>query len=78
MAKRFTPRTAQQWASVLPRYIGMLGLIACAIFWAITDRLEPFLFTGFMGMVGIGQGVEALLAFKPPPEVSPEAPDEDA
>lgn len=75
MPRRITPRSASEWAAVLPRYLGMLGVVVSAGFWMATGRLEPVLFTGFLGLIGVGHGFEALAALKQAPPVPPPTPD---
>lgn len=53
----------------------MAGVVASFIFWMLTDRLEPVLFTGFIGLIGVGQGIEAYAALKTAPPVPPPLPD---
>lgn len=65
-APKLTARTAAEWAAVLPVWLGMLGLVFCAIFWAITNRIEPSLLTVFGGLLAAGQGAQALQALKAP------------
>lgn len=49
-----------KWFPVIMRYGGFLGEVGSAIFWAITNRLEPTLVTSFGVMMGLGGGLEAL------------------
>lgn len=66
--RRITPRSAAEWASVIPVWLGIFGLVFCALFWALTDRIEPALLTAFGGILAAGQGAQALQALKDPPE----------
>lgn len=43
-----------------------------AIFWTVTNRIEPSLLATFGGMAGVGQTIEVLAAMKTAPQ--PEAP----
>lgn len=70
-----TPRSASEWAAVLPRYLGMAGVIFCAIVWLLADRLEPALLASFGGLIAVGQGAEALAALKSAPPAPPPVPD---
>jgi hypothetical protein len=77
---QFTPRTAGEWASVLPTYFGMAGLIACFAVWALTNRVEPLFVTTFGGLLAIGAGAKALdtLRQPPAPPIPPGDPPADA
>lgn len=59
-------RNAQEWGAVLPQWLGMLGLIFCAVFWALTPEhiISGLLVSAFIGLIGVGQGAEALAAIK--------------
>lgn len=48
------------WFPLFVKYGGLVGVIFMAVFWAITHRLEPTLLTFFGGMMGLGEGLEAL------------------
>lgn len=73
--RRITPRSAAEWASVVPVWLGIAGLTFCAIFWAFTDRIEPALLTAFGGILAAGQGAQALQALKEVPErLQPKTP----
>lgn len=74
-----TPKTASDWASALPRWLGMLGLIACFAVWILTGRVEPLFVTAFGGLLAVGQGADALAELREPPTppVPPADPTED-
>ena len=71
-----TPRSAAEWAGVLPRYLGMLGLVFCAVVWLLADRIEPALLAAFGGLLAVGQGAEAVAALRSPPPVDTQVPPE--
>jgi len=62
-----TPRSAQEWLALAPTVIGAVGLVTLGIFWMATGRVDQFLITTFGGLLGIGQGAQALAALKAPP-----------
>lgn len=66
---RFTPRGASEWGSVLPAWLGMLGLIACFAVWALTRShiVEPLFVTTFGGLLAVGAGAKALDTLRQPP-----------
>lgn len=68
-------RLADTWAPILTRYLGMVGIVFCAVVWALTGRLEPVLLAAFGGLIGIGQGADAIRSMKDPPPVPPPLPD---
>lgn len=68
-------RLADTWAPILTRYLGMAGVIFCAVVWATTGRLEPVLLAAFGGLIGIGQGADAIRSMKDAPPVPPPVPD---
>jgi hypothetical protein len=49
-----------KWFPVVMRYGGFFGEMGSAIFWVLTNRLEPALLTSFGVMMGLGGGLEAL------------------
>ena len=54
-----TPRRRDNfldWFPVVSQYLGVLGLIFCAIVWLLTDRLEPTLLGAFGTLLGLSQG----------------------
>jgi len=55
---------------VLPQFLGMVGLIVCFVFWAVTGRLEPLLLSAFGGLIFVGQAGEAAAGMRqrPPPK----------
>ena len=55
---RFTPRSAEEWAGVLPKWLGMTGLAASFLFWMLTGRYEPAFLTAFGGLLLGGQALE--------------------
>lgn len=59
-----TPRSAAEWGAVLPVWLGAVGLVFCAVFWAVTGRVEPSLLMAFGGSVTVGQGAQALAALR--------------
>jgi hypothetical protein len=65
--RRITPNTASEWAAALPRWLGMLGLVACFIVWVATGRVEPLFVTAFGGLLAVGQGADALTTLRDPP-----------
>jgi hypothetical protein len=72
MAPGITPRTAQEWGAVVPQWIGIAGLIFCAVFWAATSRIEPLLLSAFGGLIFVGQAGEAVVQLRrEPPTVAP-------
>lgn len=71
-------RSAQEWGAVLPQWLGMAGLVFCALVWLTTSRIEPLLLTAFGGLIFVGQAGEAVVTLKrsppdqrPPVESSP-------
>lgn len=76
MANGRSPReTAEEWGPVLTLYLGMATLIFCAIFWAFTNRLEPYLLATAGGLLGTSQGLDAIAGMKRPPPAPPPIPD---
>jgi hypothetical protein len=82
--RRLTPRSASEWASALPRWLGMLGLVACFLVWTVTGRVEPLFVTAFGGLLAVGQGADAMTELRNPPtppvppgDPLPEAADTD-
>lgn len=69
---RLSPRSAGEWGAVVPQWLGIVGLIFCVVFWAITDRVEPLLVTTFGGILTVGLGAEALAALRGPAPHEPE------
>lgn len=70
-----TPQSLGEWLAVLPRLVGLIGLIAMAVFWCFTQRTEPTILAAFGSLVAVGQGTEALRALRNPPPVPPPVPD---
>lgn len=68
-------RSADIWAPILARYLGMAGVMFCAVVWTLTGRLEPVLLAAFGGLIGIGQGADAIRSMKDTPAVPPPLPD---
>lgn len=69
-------RTAEGWAPVLTMYLGMVILIFCVVFWAFTNRLEPYLLAAAGAALGTSQGLDAITSLnRPPPETPPPVPD---
>lgn len=69
MNRRFAPHSLQEYGAVLPQWLGMLGVVACFIFWAFTGRLEPLLLSAFGGLIFVGQAGEAFaILVRSPPE----------
>lgn len=68
-------RLADIWAPILTRYLGMVGVVFCATWWAATGRLEPVLLAAFGGLIGIGQGADAIRSMREAPPVPPPVPD---
>lgn len=64
---KLTPRSAAEWSVVLPRWIGMAGLIAAFIFWMVTGRFEAAFLTTFGGLLLASQGLDVLRELKEPP-----------
>lgn len=76
MPKHLTPKAASEWGPVLTLYLGMAVLIFCAVFWAFTNRLEPYLLATAGGLLGTSQGLDAIAGLKqPPPSPPPPLPD---
>ena len=73
--QRITPRSASEWAAALPRWLGIMGLIACFLVWLLTGRVEPLFVTTFGGLLAVGQGADALATLRDPP--SPPIPPSD-
>lgn len=65
--RRITPTSASEWAAALPRWLGMLGLVACFLVWVLTGRVEPLFVTAFGGLLAVGQGADALGTLRDPP-----------
>lgn len=68
-------KAAEEWAPVLTLYLGMVVLIFCAIFWAFTNRLEPYLLATAGGLLGTSQGLDAIAGMRRPPPAPPPLPD---
>lgn len=68
-------QAAAEWAPILTMYLGMAILVFCAVFWAFTNRVEPYLLAAAGGALGTSQGLGALAGLrKPPPLPEPEPP----
>lgn len=72
-------RNAQEWGAVLPQWLGMAGLVFCALFWAITalvnppGQIQPLLISAFGGLIFVGQAGEAVVTLKrSPPDQPPQ------
>jgi hypothetical protein len=72
---RFTPTSAAEWGSVAPVWLGVLGLVACFVVWAVTPThiVEPLFVTTFGGLLAVGAGAKAIetLRQSPPPPIPP-------
>lgn len=68
---RLSPRSAQEWAAVLPLWLGMIGLVAVLVFWMFTGRFESAFLTTFGAMALGGQGLKVLEEVKSPPPPAP-------
>lgn len=66
---------AEDWAPILTMYLGMAILVFCAIFWALTNRLEPYLLAAAGGTLGTSQGLDAMASLRRPPPQPPPVPD---
>lgn len=73
-------RNAQEWGAALPQWLGMVGLVFCALFWAVTaiidppGQVEPLFISAFGGLIFVGQAGEAVVTLKRvPPTVAPES-----
>lgn len=75
---RVNPRSAAEWGAVLPVWLGAIGLVFCAVFWAFTGRVEPSLLMAFGGSVTVGQGAQALTALRSAQLAPAPHDDEDA
>lgn len=64
-------RSAQEWGAVLPQWLGMAGLVFCALVWLATGRIEPLLLSAFGGLIFVGQAGEAVVTLKRNPPVAP-------
>jgi hypothetical protein len=75
MSNLHRARSADVWAPILTRYLGMTGVIFCALVWVAANRLEPVLLASFGGLIGISQGADALRLMREPPPIPPPLPD---
>lgn len=64
MAPPLEPRTVQEWGTVVPQWVGIVGLIVSAGFWMTTGRLSGGLVAAFLGLISVGQGAEAVALMK--------------
>jgi len=56
----------------MPQWVGIAGLIFCAVVWLATSRIEPLLLSAFGGLIFVGQAGEAVVALKrEPPAIAP-------
>lgn len=71
-------RSLLEWFPVINRYGGILGVVFVAVVWLVTNRFEPGLLAFFGGMIGLGEGVDALkdLSRRPLNGHTPKKPDE--
>ena len=56
------------WQEWFPKLLGGVTLLACLIFWMLTDRVEPLFVTTGGGLIAIGQGAKALGELRRPAE----------
>jgi hypothetical protein len=70
-AGKITPRSAAEWAAVLPLWLGMVGLLSVLIFWMFTGRFEAAFLTTFGSLALGGQGLKVLENVKNPPAPAP-------
>lgn len=68
-------RSAQEWGAVLPQWLGMIGLVFCALVWLATSRIEPLLLSAFGGLIFVGQAGEAMVGLRKSPPAPPPVPD---
>lgn len=69
--------TAMSWFPVAMRYGGLFGVVFVAFVWLVTNRIEPSLLALFGGMMGVGEGVDALkelVLARQPASTNPENP----
>jgi hypothetical protein len=73
---RFTPSGASEWGAALPTWLGMVGLIACFVVWALTPDhiVEPLFVTTFGGLLAVGAGALDTLKQPPVPPIPPGDP----
>lgn len=58
--RRFRWRHSDSLPPFVLQLVGLVGLIALGVFWAITARLSPTLLGTTCALVGIGQYVDAV------------------
>lgn len=69
----FTPKGTSEWAGAASRWVGIVGLMLCFLFWAVTYLLtgkgavEPLFVTTFGGLLAVGAGATALDTLRQPP-----------
>lgn len=65
-------QTLDEWASTVARWIGLAGLVAFAVVWIVTHRVEPLLVGAFGGLYGLGNLGAAAAALRQPVTSGPE------
>ena len=61
-------RRAVDWQEWFPKLLGGITLLACLIFWMMTDRVEPLFVTTGGGLIALGQGARAITELRRPPD----------
>jgi hypothetical protein len=64
MPRHPSPRSAGEWATVLPVYLGMLIVAASFVLYALTDRVSPAMLSAAGTLIAIGQGTDAVVALR--------------
>lgn len=59
-----SPKTAGQWATVLPVYLGMFIIAASFVLYAVADRVSPAMLSAAGTLIAIGQGADALVTLR--------------
>jgi hypothetical protein len=73
---RPSPKSAGEWATVLPVYLGMLIVAASFVLYVTANRVSPELLTAAGTLIAIGAGSDAVVALRKAAQGGPPRPHE--